>query len=116
MDKIYKIVEDQHNICSRFEVPFCLADPGLMAGISKNFGDTGLPMHGLRHPLEGTTGWFLWSGEFSEADDFFQTMHLFHLYESQSPAIPYLGLPPGWRFLLAPDYEDVWFDESLLEV
>ena len=25
-----------------------------------------------------------------------------------------LALPPGWRFLLAPDYEDVWYDPSLL--
>lgn len=24
--------------------------------------------------------------------------------------------PPGYRVLLAPDYEDVWFDEALLEV
>ena len=30
--------------------------------------------------------------------------------------LPYLALPPGWRFLLAPDYQDVWFDESLLDV
>jgi hypothetical protein len=29
---------------------------------------------------------------------------------------PYLALPPGWRFLIAPDYEDVWFDESLLHI
>jgi hypothetical protein len=26
----------------------------------------------------------------------------------------YLGLAPGWRFLIAPGYEDVWFDEILL--
>ena len=25
----------------------------------------------------------------------------------------YLGLAPGWRFLIAGDYEDVWFDERL---
>ena len=27
-----------------------------------------------------------------------------------------LGLPPGWRFLVAPDYEDVWFDEKLTDI
>lgn len=28
----------------------------------------------------------------------------------------YLGLPPGWRFLIAPGYEDIWFDEALLSI
>jgi hypothetical protein len=27
---------------------------------------------------------------------------------------PYLVLPPGRRVLLAPGFEDVWFDECLL--
>jgi hypothetical protein len=29
---------------------------------------------------------------------------------------PYLALPPGWRFLLAPGYEDVWYDPTLLDL
>ncbi|WP_438268855.1 immunity protein Imm33 domain-containing protein [Paraburkholderia youngii] len=29
--------------------------------------------------------------------------------------VRYLALPPGWRVLLAPDYEDVWFDGELLK-
>ncbi len=28
--------------------------------------------------------------------------------------LPYLGLPPGWRFLVAPGYVDVWEDPALL--
>ncbi len=24
--------------------------------------------------------------------------------------LPYLALPPGWRFLIADGYEDGWFD------
>jgi hypothetical protein len=27
----------------------------------------------------------------------------------------FLGLPPGWRFLLAGHYEDVWQDEALTQ-
>jgi hypothetical protein len=27
-----------------------------------------------------------------------------------------LGLPPGWRFLIAPGYLDVWYDASLLDI
>ena len=29
--------------------------------------------------------------------------------------LPYLGLAPGWRFLLAPGHVDVWFDPATLE-
>jgi hypothetical protein len=28
-------------------------------------------------------------------------------------AIPFLLLPPGWRFQVAPKYEDVWFDADV---
>jgi hypothetical protein len=27
----------------------------------------------------------------------------------------YLGLALGWRFLIAPEYEDVWYDTNLLK-
>jgi len=30
--------------------------------------------------------------------------------------VPFLGLPPGWRVLLAPGQEEVWFDAELLSV
>jgi hypothetical protein len=28
----------------------------------------------------------------------------------------FLGLPPGYRFLLAGDHVDVWYDEKLLDL
>ena len=28
----------------------------------------------------------------------------------------YLGMPPGWRFLVSGNFEDIWFDQSLLEI
>ncbi len=75
------------------------------------------PINGLRHPPEsGTSGWFIWAGEqLSPAPDFFQPLHVQHLAERCPEALPYLALPPGWRFLVAPGQEDVWFDASLLE-
>jgi hypothetical protein len=30
--------------------------------------------------------------------------------------MPYLSLPPGWRFLIAPGHEDVWEDQSLFDM
>jgi hypothetical protein len=76
------------------------------------------PINGLRHPAAGdTSGWYIWCGEtFSEAADFFDTVHTYHLYDDY-PQIAYLfGLPPGYRFLAAGDYLDVWYDASLLDV
>ena len=76
------------------------------------------PINGLRHPPEGdTTGWYIWAGENLSADaDFFVPLCVVHLDEWCPEAIPYLGLPPGWRFLIADGHEDVWFDPSLLDI
>lgn len=64
----------------------------------------------------GTCGWYIWAGlELSSDPDFFVPMHGEHLFEDRSEAIQYLGLPPGWRFLIAPGYEDIWYDNSLLQ-
>jgi hypothetical protein len=77
---------------------------------------TTLPLNGLRHPPEGSTnGWYIWGGaELSDDHDFFQPVHIEHLDEILPSIIPYLGLPAGWRFQIAPGHEDVWFDATLL--
>ena len=86
-------------------------------GISENALAGAYPLNGLRHPPEGdTTGWYIWSGEFSLDPNFFVPMHTSHLFELRPEIIPYLGLGPGWRFLIAPKYEDVWEDLSLLQI
>lgn len=46
-------------------------------------------------------------------DDYFEPCHVEHLETICPSVMPYLLLPPGWRFLIAPDYEDVWFDDTL---
>jgi hypothetical protein len=75
-------------------------------------------MNGLRHPVVGDpTGWYIWCGEeLSKTPNFFGPVHTKHLYESHAHPTKLLGLPPGYRFLLAGEYLDVWFDASLLEV
>lgn len=64
------------------------------------------------------TGWFIWAGkELSKDPDFFQSIHVEHLADRCPIVLPYLGLAPGWRFLVTADgYEDVWNDAVLLEV
>ncbi|WP_422652960.1 immunity protein Imm33 domain-containing protein [Archangium sp.] len=38
-----------------------------------------------------------------------------HLADWCPLALKFLGLPPGWRFLVAEGHEDVWEDPTLLD-
>jgi hypothetical protein len=75
------------------------------------------PLSGMRsNPEGGTCGWYIWGGEPSSEADFFQPLHASHVAELCPKALPFLSLPPGWRFLLgANSYVDVWYDETLLD-
>ena len=77
-----------------------------------------MPVHGLRHPAtEETNGWYIWCGEWSDADTFFEPVHVEHLADFLPSVVDYLELPPGYRFLIDDKgYQDIWFDESLLQV
>jgi hypothetical protein len=79
---------------------------------------TSVPLNALRHPPEhGTCGWYIWGGEtLSDDPTFFKPLHVSHLSEVCPSIVPYLGLAPGWRVLIAPNQEEVWFDETLLAV
>lgn len=110
-------IKEQKIICDKYEVEFYESPPFLKVGISQNVKDGIMPINGMRHKPEGdTTGWYIWAGEeFSSAPDFFVPLHVEHLNEWSPLIIKYLGLPPGYRFLVTNDYEDVWKDESLLK-
>ena len=112
-----EITSKQSRICAQYGATHCPASPELMIGVSRNFAAGQLPLHGLRHPPEGNScGWFLWAGEYSTDDDFFQPTHVSHICVDHPRIADYLGLPPGWRFLIAGDHVDVWFDEKLKNV
>lgn len=112
-----ELADKQKDICSRFGAPFAGCDLNLKVGISRNVKDGVRPLNGLRIKPEGDTcGWYIWAGEkFSEEPDFFVPLHAAHLEEWAPLILPYLGLPPGWRFLITEAYEDVWEDKQLLE-
>jgi hypothetical protein len=75
------------------------------------------PINGLRsRPEGGTCGWYIWGGP-GLCDDprLFQPLHWSHLSKHCPSVLPYLALPPGWRFLLGTEgHVDVWYDETLL--
>jgi hypothetical protein len=103
------------SVCARYGAPHVPFDFALKVGISVSVREKAVPVHGLRHRLDGdTSGWYIWSGELSEDPNFFVPLHARHLVDWQPRILQYLGLPPGWRFLWAPDHEDVWEDPMLL--
>jgi hypothetical protein len=111
------ILNNQIEICSKYQAAHYPAPAEMKLGISRAVKNGSYPIHGLRHPPEADTcGWYIYTGEFSDDPNFFQPLHVMHLNERCSEILPYLGLPPGWRFLLAQNYIDVWFDESLLKI
>jgi hypothetical protein len=107
----------QREICERYDAAFLPPEPGLKVGIARNVRPGAMPLHGLRHTAEaGTSGWFIWVGDYSEDPEFFEPLCCDHLDGVCPEALPYLALAPGWRFLVAPDHEDVWYDANLLDI
>ncbi|WP_207393350.1 immunity protein Imm33 domain-containing protein [Duganella aceris] len=105
---------DQQQVCQRYNVQ-CMPPAGhekvgiALATLAN------VPLHAARvQPENGDCGWYIYGGEYSTDTDFYQPLCAAHLSEYCDKIVPYLGLPPGWRVLLAPNYEDVWFDEELL--
>jgi hypothetical protein len=109
---------EQAKVCSKFNADYEPIEPDSKLGVAMNVRSDLRPINGLRHPPKGdTSGWYLWAGEeLSGSPDFFQPLHAAHISEWNSMVEKYLALPPGWRFIVAEDYEDVWFDATLLDV
>lgn len=110
------IADAQAAVCARFGVAPYPAPEALKVGVARNVREGVLPLNGSRcRPEGGTTGWYIWAGgEMSEDAVFFVPLHIGHLDEWCPSVLPYLALPPGWRFQIAPGHEEVWFDEEVL--
>ncbi len=104
----------QMALCERVGAEFLPSSPRSSVGLAiETLGK--LPIHGLRHlAVAGTTGWYVWAGELSDDPGFFKPVHVEHLDRICPQVLPYLGLVPGWRFLIAPNHEDIWFDASIV--
>jgi hypothetical protein len=93
-----------------------VAKMGVSRGLLRPAAEWDWPLHGLRHrPEGGTSGWYCWLGDLPDDADFFVPLHATHLIERWPAIAEYLTASPGSRFLLAPDYIDVWEDLSLLD-
>ncbi len=112
-----ELVALQHDLCERFGVPPEPSPADFKVGVGRTVGSGVLPLNGLRHqPVGDTTGWYIWAGPELPVDPtFFRPVHVEHLDDICPEALPYLALPAGWRFLIAPDHEEVWEDRTLLD-
>lgn len=106
----------QREVCSHHSAEYLETSEFKKIGLADNVTTGLLPLNGLRHPqVSDSSGWFIWAGnELSKDPDFFKPVHAAHLVNLCPQIIPFLGLAPGWRFLIAGDYKDVWYDAALL--
>jgi hypothetical protein len=111
------IEAEQVAICKKWGATYAPAPLDSTIGFATETQDLA-PINGLRHrPAHGTNGWFIWGGEQLSSDPkFFQPLHTKHLLVRKPEVVRFLGLPPGYRFLIAENYADVWFDPSLLDI
>ncbi len=111
-----EIIKEQKRICKKYGATWQPMLAGWKIGITNNIDSGEMPINGLRHPSEnGTLGWYIWAGKYLDNADFFAPMHIEHLPNKCPSVLKFLGLPPGWRFLIDDKgYEDVWEDTSLL--
>jgi hypothetical protein len=111
-----KFRSEQREVGCRYGSDIVVCDHAMKVGIALATIDRS-PLNALRHPvLCDATGWFIWGGELSTDDNFFQPMHASHLFGVVPRLIPYLALAAGCRVLLAPDQTDVWHDPQLINV
>ena len=104
----------QADVCGKVGSAFCPLDEDDCVGVALATLDQA-PLNALRHHAEnGTSGWYIWGGEYSDDPGFFQPLHVHHLVARAPAIVPYLALAPGWRVLLAAGHEDIWYDPALL--
>ncbi|MCF8255580.1 MAG: hypothetical protein K9H61_13495 [Bacteroidia bacterium] len=106
-------IEKQKEICSKFNSKWNPINKKLNVWVSLNLNQN--PLNGIRLKTEdGTSGWYIWAGDYSKNKDFFQAILAEHLLQIRPEIINYFGLDTGFRFLLGKDnYEEVWLDETL---
>jgi hypothetical protein len=91
---------DQKEVCLRVGSEFVPALPDLKVGLAIASLENS-PIYGVRIVPEGdTTGWYIWGGPYSTDPNFFEPVHTAHLGNLCPLVGKYLGLAPGFKFIV----------------
>lgn len=107
-----QIEEQQKDLCKRHGSNFVTPNPEAKIGIAiETIGKQ--PIRGVRLPPEnGTDGWYVYCGNYSDDPDFYKPVHVHHVADVLPQILPFLGLEVGFNFIADNDgYEDVWRDQ-----
>ena len=108
-------IELQKDICKRFGAThFACSDDQFVYFALESKGY--LPVNGERVRGKGEeSGWYIWCGAHKkDSEAFFQKVSVYELSEMVPLAYAFLGLPPGFKFLIAGGHQRAWLDENLL--
>ncbi|MEZ0296062.1 MAG: hypothetical protein ACAI35_06365 [Candidatus Methylacidiphilales bacterium] len=106
-------LEVQREVCKKFGSVWVPARAYEKIGIALQTLQL-VPIHGVRvFPKQGVTGWYIWAGDYSADADFYQPLHTCHIDDHCPWVTKYLGLEPGFRFMIDREgFEDVWKEEA----
>lgn len=114
------IQHQQKAVCDNLKIDWLPVGINAMIAFNESLLSDTLPINGLRLPkIDNIEGWYLWSGgDIPQEDEiFFKPLHVGHLLKQRPIVLKYLGLPEGWRFQIDDNgYEDIWLDESILNI
>ncbi|PHS12134.1 MAG: hypothetical protein COA86_18750 [Kangiella sp.] len=109
------MTKEQILLCEKYSTEYYGIDFDQKVGIALQTLESE-PLHALRHVDEkGTSGWFIWGGEFKDDSEFFQSLCGVHLHKYCPHILKYLALKPGYRIMIdRKGFEDIWFDNELI--
>lgn len=102
----------QKQLCEKYNSPCFFCSESEIIGVAIE-SIKSQPIYGVRQRRENNTcGWYLWGGDYSEDENFFQPVHFSHVYEIVPEYVfKYLALAPGFKFITdSVGYEDVWYE------
>jgi hypothetical protein len=102
----------QRTICEKYDSKFYGVDMNLKVGIAIQTLHL-KPIHAVRvKPENGTNGWYIHCGEYSDDNDFYKPLCALHLEKYCPEIIKYLALEPEFNVITDREgYEDVWRTE-----
>ena len=113
MKGITHLLEVQQKCCEHYSAQYTPVDEEQMVVISDGVYE-GLPLEGVRYPSpDHMSGWWLTTDEYNGDTSSLKTVHYIHIVESRPEVAIYMALPPGYRFMLGGEQEQVWFDEEV---